>query len=364
MKFMVKLMLPLLMLFCLIISCEKDASLAQELTVLSTATTEMMLPIKTKNASLDNTVIVLSAPSIYNDYYQFVFQDIVDYQVNFVNLAIGSNKVIILVDTETKSYYDGRIPASNLLVANIDDIWIRDFSPVIPSLQAKFNYLPDYQTRSTANLIDNSFERWFKKSGLTYGEKSRLILDGGNVVDNGSDRIIITDRFLYDNPRYTKAAAVTELKKLTGVKQVAIIPEFPGDATGHSDGMLMFSTANKILLHEMPRRLQRRTIKELESAFPGIEIVVVPDYYKDEEWQGFSSACNIFVNSLVTDQYIYMPTFKSGYDAEYLQLVKANTDKTVIPVPAESVCFMGGSVRCLSWQVKGVNANRLIELAK
>ncbi len=362
MKNIVKFMLPLLMLFCLITSCEKDTSIEQEMPTLSTEITEEMIPATSRATTLDNTVIVLSAPSIYNDYYQSVFQDIVDYQVNFVNLASGSNHVIILVDADTKSYYDGRVPASNLLVATIEDIWIRDFSPVIPSLQAKFNYLPDYQTRRTANLIDNSFERWFKQSGLSYGKTSKLILDGGNVVDNGSDRIIVTDRFLYDNPGYTKLAAVKVLKKLTGARQVAIIPEFPGDATGHSDGMLMFSTANKILLHEMPRRLQRRTIKELETAFPGIEIVVVPDYYKDEEWQGFSSACNIFVNSLVTDQYIYMPTFNAGYDAEYLQLVKANTDKTVIPVPAENVCFMGGSVRCLSWQVKGANARRLIEL--
>jgi len=63
------------------------------------------------------------------------------------------------------------------------------------------------------------------------------------------------------------------------------------------------------------------------------------------------------------DKYIYMPTFNSPYDDEMLALFEANTNKTVVPVPAEDVCFMGGNVRCLSWQVKGQNANKILNLA-
>lgn len=350
-------------------SCEKDnitdiVNINEELinqTDSDKDQTDEMLKIKS-----DETLIVLSIPSIYNNYYSSVFDQIVDYVAEFSSLVTATNKdkIVVLVDAETRPHVQGKIPNDVLLTANIEDIWMRDFSPVIPSKQIKFNYLPDFQDAWTSNLIDNSFEDWFLGNGLKYTKKTNLILDGGNVVDNGGNRVIVTDRFLWDNPQLTKAQAKQKLKNLMGVTQVAIIPELAGDATGHADGMVMFATANKILLHEMPPAKQNQAINELKNAFPGIKIVVVPDYYADETWQGFTSACNIFVNSLVTDKYIYMPTFDSPYDTEMLNLFNANTNKTVVPIPAENVCFMGGSVRCLSWQVKGTNANKILNLLK
>lgn len=345
-------------------SCQKE-NLTDEL-MTENQTIENSNNGLSENRSLegDETLIVLSAPSVYNNYYADVFDDIIDYQANFANSIEGKDKVVILADAETLPYFDGKVSEDILLEANIEDIWIRDFAPAKPSLGTKFNYLPDYQSASTSNWIDNSFEDWFlDEAGLTYGKKSNLILDGGNIVDNDDNRVIVTNRILRDNPQLTKKQAKNKLKKLLGVTQVAIIPEAPGDATGHADGMVMWATDNKILLHEMPKKKQNRAIKEMKNAFPGVEIVVVPDYYKDETWQGFSSACNIFVNSTVTDNYIYMPTFDAGHDAEMLEIFEAHTDKEVVTIPAESVCFMGGSVRCLSWQVKGDNADIILDLA-
>lgn len=305
-------------------------------------------------------LIVLSAPSVYNNYYASVFDQIIDYLANFANLVDGKDEVIILADAETLPYLEGKVPAEMLVEANVEDIWIRDFSPVIPSRQVKFNYLPDFQSASVSNLIDNSFEDWFLDNGLEYGMQTDLILDGGNVVDNGSNRAIITDRFLWDNPELTEANAKAQLKILLGVNEVAIIPEVEGDATGHADGMVMFTDANTVLLHELPEPQHTQTIQELEAEFPGIHIVEVADYYEEDSWQGFTSACNIFVNSVVTDEHIYMPTFNSEYDDEMFDLMQANTDKVVIRVPAQDVCFMGGSVRCLSWQVKGANKEAIL----
>ena len=141
---------------------------------------------KTRSFNENAQVIVLAAPSVNNTYYESVFQDIVDFQVDYANAIDGRDEVIILVDSQTRSYYEGRVPDYVLVHANIGDIWIRDFSPVVAGEQVKFNYLPDYLNRSDANFIDNSFERWHRQVGLQYGKKSRLVLDGGNVVDNGN----------------------------------------------------------------------------------------------------------------------------------------------------------------------------------
>ncbi len=306
-----------------------------------------------ENLNANAQMIVLAAPSIHNDYYAEVFQDIVDFQVNYANKIDGRDRVRILVDADTREYYEGRVAAYVLLDANLEDIWIRDFAPAVASVQAGFQYAPDYLSTSDANAIQNAFQDWAYDFGLDLGAESDLILDGGNVVGNGDGKIVVTDRILYDNPSLSIATAKLALKNLTGASEVAIIRETPGDATGHADGMLMWVDTNTIILHDQPASVKSDILAELQTSFPGVEIVIAPDYYVDETWDVFSSACNIYVNSLVTNDYIYVPTFNHPKDAEMLEFIAQHTNREVVPVAAEGVCFMGGSVRCLSWQLDG-----------
>ena len=313
----------------------------------------------------DETLIVLAAPSVKNTYYSAAFQGIIDYMVNFVQVVRHHNDIVILVDKATMSYFNGKVPNDILIEANIDDIWIRDFAPVFPSQQIKFRYAPKYHRPSLSQMIESSFEQWFLGNNLSYKQKSDLILDGGNVVENPEgSRVVITERILTDNPQLTKADVKSELQRLLNTNEIAIIPEVPDDTTGHADGMVMWVSNTKLLLQEMSEPEQKEILNELKNSFPGVEIIEVPDYYQPSTWKGFTSACNIFVNSLVTDDYIYMPTFNGPHDQSMLELIQSHTKKKVIPVPAEKVCFMGGSVRCLTWQVKGHLKEKIVQLTK
>lgn len=51
-----------------------------------------------------------------------------------------------------------------------------------------------------------------------------------------------------------------------------------------------------------------------------------------------------------------MPHFGDSNSDVAIETIKANTNKTVVSVPAKNVCKMGGSVRCLSWQQSGKQA--------
>ncbi len=338
------------------ISCESSSPYLKSETMLENNVEEG----QTRRFNPNAQAIVLVAPSVRNQYYKNVFQDIVDFQVEYANKINGRDEVIILVDHQTKKYYKGLVPNYILVSANIADIWVRDFAPVVTNEQIKFNYLPDYLNPGDANYIDNSFEKWYKGVGLQYGGKSNLILDGGNVVDNNKGKVVVTDRVLYDNPHLTMASAKKKLKRLLHASHVAIIKESPGDATGHADGMLMWSDDNTIILHDQPATVKQAILHELRTAFPGVNVVIAPDYYKFDQWQGFTSACNIYVNSLVTNDYIYVPTFNDTHDDEMLNFIRRHTTKTVIEVPAEKVCFMGGSVRCLTWQLDGQFAGDIL----
>jgi len=66
-----------------------------------------------------------------------------------------------------------------------------------------------------------------------------------------------------------------------------------------------------------------------------------------------ASACGVNLNATVTQSYIYMPHFGDEISDATLELIQKNTLKKVIAIPANGVCKLGGSVRCLSWQQSG-----------
>jgi agmatine/peptidylarginine deiminase len=317
------------------------------------------------NNNIEKSLFVLSAPTIKTEIYASKLTEIIEYMINFANLVHGKDDVVILADADTLPLFEGKVPSNVLLEANIKDIWIRDFSSVIPSKQVKFKFLPSYREVEVAERYENSFEEWFEKNGLEYYAKSDIILDGGNVVDNVvGTRVVVTERILKDNPSLTKSDAKNKLKQVLGVNEVAIIPEPPDDTTGHSDGAVMWPMDDQILLVKVSEPTNTETINELKNSFPGVEIVELPNYIPNTLWHGFSSAKNCYVNSIVTDNYIYMPTFNNRHDAKMLEIIRSNTNKMVVPILAKGVCEMGGSVRCLSWHVKNANKRKILQLIK
>ena len=158
------------------------------------------------SSDMNKTLIVLCVPSVCDEYYASKLIDIIEFMSNFANLVMETDEIVILVDADTRSLFEGKVPSNILLPANIDDIWIRDFAPVFPSKQIKFQFSPSYLRKQTSQQIDKSFDNWFKANGLDYQTKSDIILDGGNVVENvEGTRVILTDRILRVNPSLTKS---------------------------------------------------------------------------------------------------------------------------------------------------------------
>jgi agmatine/peptidylarginine deiminase len=59
-----------------------------------------------------------------------------------------------------------------------------------------------------------------------------------------------------------------------------------------------------------------------------------------------------------------MPSFNNSHDADMMELIKSHTNKTVVSIPSENVADLGGSVRCLSWQVEKSNKTKILQLIK
>jgi agmatine/peptidylarginine deiminase len=193
------------------------------------------------------------------------------------------------------------------------------------------------------------------------------MIDGGNLVDDYAGRVITTTRFMEDN-ELSYNEAKQELKMVLGAKEVAIL-EPDEEVLAHSDGMVSWVDKNTLLVNDYSKTPSFRTtvMDELKTSFPSAKIVEVPVEYKTNpkgQWDGFESACGVNLNAMVTHNNIYVPTFNMPHDQKALSIIKQNTSKKVIPINAESVCPMGGSVRCLTWQVTGENAGKLIQAAR
>jgi agmatine/peptidylarginine deiminase len=311
----------------------------------------------------ESEVIVVVAPSVNDSYYAPVFDDVINYHIDFVNSTRQHTDVVMVVKADTLSYVQGYIPDENIIVDTINDIWVRDFSPVFPPNPVKFRYRPQYLSNSDAAWIENSFNKWTSDLGLSF-PTSPIKLDGGNFVHNGVDKAIITTRVFADNPTMTQTQIDQTIKTLTGVTQIAYLPEEALDTTGHSDGMVMWVDADTLMVNENDEPFRTQVLTPLQTTFPSVNIIEIPVDYTYAEWQGFVSACGLHVNSLVTDTHIFMATYNQANDDVVQGMIAAQTDKVIVPIDASSVCFMGGAVRCLTWYAKGETADAILQAAQ
>ena len=73
----------------------------------------------------------------------------------------------------------------------------------------------------------------------------------------------------------------------------------------------------------------------------------------DKKWKGFTTAVGSYPNMLVTNNAVYVPQYNQPtYDTQAIEVIKSHTSKKIIPVDVSKLSHMGGSVRCMSWQIE------------
>lgn len=309
--------------------------------------------------------LILSAPVADDPYYRDVYEDILDFQIAYAQAIAPHDDVVILADEAAYDYLSAELPDEVLLTRPALDIWARDFSPALPQAPVMFSYAPSAQggDQAEAEEVQGRLAEIAADVGVSFAS-SPLILDGGNVVDDGAGGIIVTDRFLEDNG-LSYDDGIQALTNLPGVELAAIIPNDDPEGLAHADGMVMFTDPQTLFVNRYDEPFRSEVLEALRLGFPDIRIIEIPSEPDNTNWDDrFSSACGIYVNSVVTNTTIYVPQFGTALDAEVLALIQENTEKTVVPVPSQDVCFMGGSARCLVWQTDGDNANALRQAAQ
>lgn len=308
-----------------------------------------------------DSVIVAAAPSVGAGHYREFKADLVVFLTRLVEASHPDDRFLIVVDPPTLAEIGDRVPRDNLLAGSIPDVWIRDFAPVRTLRGSfKFHYLPAYLRQDDARAIERGFMQWHRSVGLET-ELVDLVLDGGNFVYNSTDSVVISERILEDNPAYTRAEIRQQIQSGLQLETVAIIPEGVREKTGHADGMVVWLTEEILGVARFEEPARSRVLRSLEHQLPGVELVDVPFQPTGEVWETWESAAGVYVNALSTEHAFYVPRFGLEADPLAERVYRSFSARDVIPVRTGREVRLGGSIHCLTWELSGRDAERVLE---
>lgn len=241
------------------------------------------------------------------------------------------------------------------LICSTSDIWVRDFMPIQIS-ETKFleyRYDPDYLQGNSDKKNSRELKSYpdiiCSEMGIKT-IKSKLIIDGGNVVKS-EHKLIMCDKVIWENRRnFTKKELVSELHKTFEVDNVVLIPWDKGCVYGHADGMLRFIDTDTVLIsgfyEQMNEQFKNELLQSLEQANINHKWLRCSPKEKDE---------NItYINFLQTKDVIIIPSLGQNEDvAAYAEISKLFPQYNAIyQIDVTPISKMGGALNCISWTVK------------
>ena len=316
-------------------------------------------------------LIVLAAPISGDGYYADYAEAIFDFHIRFAQAAEGRDDVLILTDQAGADAYRAALGAARVLVAPQLDIWARDYALANPAAPTLFRYTAAGQGggrsgQREADAVQDVFADLALAAGLSFDE-SDLFNDGGNWVEDSAGSVVVSRKFLADND-LTEAQARELLRRETDAVHIAFIDADEQGGLEHADGVVSFVDTKTLLINSYAEdpAYAAQLRADLDAGLPGVTIHEIVTPYDGSQIfdERFGSACGLYTNALVTPDRIYLPQFDVPEDAAALEQVRAVTRREVIPVPSSRACQMGGGVRCLSWQLRGENAQRLLDYAR
>ena len=304
-------------------------------------------------------MIVVSLPGKRDFQYRGYLRDIADFAIEMDAKTAGRDHLFIIHDKSGRAYLNHHT-FTNAHLIEVDqflDLWMRDYPPCMPNQQIKFKYRPQYISKAQAKFDEGNFKRFARMMGMPKLKQSHLVLEGGNIVDNGVDAAITTERAHEDNSYFypTKKEFVKKLEDTIN-RKVAVLPD-PQDTTGHADGIVSFVEKDVLLISLFDDADGPAFYDAMKEAvldvFPKLTVVPLPCYIKNSQSHGFATAEGSYANSLVTNNAVYLPFFSNQTSNERaFDVFQRSTSKEVVPVHnAGKVPVLGGSLRCMTWQI-------------
>lgn len=237
-----------------------------------------------------------------------------------------------------------------------NDIWTVDYMPIQKDLNKfiLFKYEPDYLQNDEFILTQTNAKVVCNAIGLKTND-SRIRIDGGNVI-KGKDWVILTDKIFKENSDFERKALITELENLFEVK-IIIVPQEPGDFTGHADGIVRYYNNDTVLINNYKladkKNFQKRMDKELRNN--GLRTIEIP--YNPYDNSNYDSADGLYINYLQMENLIILPTFRKKEDERaYSQFEQLFPGQIIETIDSREISGDGGVLNCITWNIKIIDS--------
>lgn len=249
-----------------------------------------------------------------------------------------------------------------LLVLRTDDIWIRDYGPIMGfaddgrrvALNATYDVLPQYPQADD----DGMGERWAAHHGISV-QPFDLHTEGGNLWSDGQGTLIMSSQIFYSNRYYTRATILDYLHGMIQFEKAIITPRLTLEETGHVDLLLKLASKNTVfvskaasfsteeVLRKVKRLFERETNAKGES-YQVIELPTPPLYFN---WFSFVIR-RAYTNSLTINGRVLVPVFGIKQDDIALKTyAQYMPHHEIIPIDTHIGINGGGAVHCMTKEV-------------
>ena len=259
----------------------------------------------------------------------------------------------------------------NLVVAELDDLWMRDTGPV---------FVKD--NRGRLGGIDFNFNGWgekqkhdqdakvaefiIEKSGVQYIQ-TELVLEGGGIEVDGQGTAIITESCVLNknrNPGVSKAECEELLKPLLGLRKIIWLPGIKGkDITdGHTDFYARFSSPGTVVAAYDPdpasfdHAVTKKHLEILRSQTDAdgnkLEVAVIETPTKIRPQFDSNDFAAGYINFYVVNGAVIMPEFgdKIADNKAKETLQDLFPDRDIVQLNIDAIAAGGGGIHCTTQQ--------------
>ena len=296
-------------------------------------------------------------------------------QSNLANIALAISKYepVSMLVRESDLATAKRLMGTEveLIVCQIDDLWMRDTGPVFVVTES-----------GQKMAIDFNFNGWGEKQSFYNDAKiagfvtdvaksqytrSMLTLEGGGIEVDGHGTAIITESCVLNsnrNPGISKAECEEELKHLLGLEKIIWLPGIKGkDITdGHTDFYARFTRPGTVVAAYDPdpesfdHAVTRRHLEILRTATDAnskkFEVVVLetPSQIRDKYANDDFAAG--YINFYVCNGAVIAPEFgdkKADTNAKR-KLERLFPNRDIVQLNIDALAAGGGGIHCTTQQ--------------
>jgi agmatine deiminase len=262
-------------------------------------------------------------------------------------------------------------PRVNLIIADIDDLWMRDTGPVFvrnavgekAGVNFNFNGWGNKQTFTNDKKVAGVVTA---KAGVRL-LSSKLVLEGGGIEVDGKGTAIITESCVLNtnrNPGLSKADCETELKRLLGIRKVIWLPGIVGkDITdAHTDFYARFVRPGLVIAAfdtnpaSYDHAVTKRHLDILRAATDvdnkPLQIVVLDAPTKTRPEYASNDFAAGYINFYVANGAVFVPEFGDAIADVKAKTVLAELfpGRVVVQINIDPIALGGGGIHCTTQQ--------------